>query len=155
MPKGTGKVIAQNKKANHDYFIEETYETGIVLQGTEIKSLRAGRANMKDSYAKVQNGEVFLHNMHISPYEQGNRYNHDPLRTRKLLLHKREISKLIGFTKETGYTLVPLKIYLKNGYAKLLLGLGKGKKQYDKREDLKQKEAKRDIERAFRDRMKE
>jgi SsrA-binding protein len=155
MPKGTGKVIAQNKKANHDFFIEETYETGIVLQGTEIKSLRAGRANMKDSYAKVQNGEVFLHNMHISPYEQGNRYNHDPLRTRKLLLHKREISKLIGFTKETGYTLVPLKIYLKNGYAKLLLGLGKGKKQYDKREDLKQKEAKRDIERAFRDRMKE
>ncbi|MBE4906966.1 SsrA-binding protein SmpB [Cytobacillus suaedae] len=155
MPKGTGKVIAQNKKANHDFFIEETYETGIVLQGTEIKSLRAGRANMKDSYAKVQNGEVFLHNMHISPYEQGNRYNHDPLRTRKLLLHKREISKLIGYTKETGYTLVPLKIYLKNGYAKLLLGLGKGKKQYDKREDLKQKEAKRDIERAFRDRMKE
>ncbi|MDF0728112.1 SsrA-binding protein SmpB [Cytobacillus sp. S13-E01] len=155
MPKGAGKVIAQNKKANHDYFIEDTYETGIVLQGTEIKSLRAGRANLKDSFARVQNGEVFLHNFHISPYEQGNRFNHDPLRTRKLLLHKKEISKLIGYTKETGYTLVPLKVYLKNGYAKLLLGLGKGKKQYDKRDDLKKKEAKRDIERAFRDRQKE
>lgn len=154
MPKGVGKVIAQNKKANHDYFIEETYETGIVLQGTEIKSLRNGRANLKDSYARVHNGEMFLYNLHISPYEQGNRYNHDPLRTRKLLLHKKEISKLIGLTKEEGYALVPIKIYLKNGYAKLLLGLGKGKKKYDKREDLKQKEAKRDIERAFRERQK-
>ncbi|WP_099352524.1 SsrA-binding protein SmpB [Fredinandcohnia onubensis] len=154
MPKGSGKVIAQNKKANHDYFIEETYETGIVLQGTEIKSLRNGRANLKDSYARVHNGEVFLYNMHISPYEQGNRYNHEPLRTRKLLLHKKEINKLIGLTKEEGYALVPIKIYLKNGYAKLLLGLGKGKKKYDKREDLKKKEAKRDIERAFRERQK-
>ncbi|MEK5441181.1 MULTISPECIES: SsrA-binding protein SmpB [Fredinandcohnia] len=154
MPKGAGKVIAQNKKANHDYFIEETYETGIVLQGTEIKSLRNGRANLKDSYARVHNGEVFLYNMHISPYEQGNRYNHEPLRTRKLLLHKKEINKLIGLTKEEGYALVPIKIYLKNGYAKLLLGLGKGKKKYDKREDLKKKEAKRDIERAFRERQK-
>ncbi|MCH1625748.1 SsrA-binding protein SmpB [Fredinandcohnia quinoae] len=155
MPKGIGKVIAQNKKANHDYFIEETYETGIVLQGTEIKSLRNGRANLKDSYARVHNGEMFLYNLHISPYEQGNRYNHDPLRTRKLLMHKKEISKLIGLTKEEGYALVPIKIYLKNGYAKLLLGLGKGKKKYDKRQDLKEKEAKRDIERAFRDRQKE
>lgn len=154
MPKGAGKVVAQNKKAYHDFFIEDTYEAGIVLQGTEIKSIRAGRANLKDSYAKVQNGEVFLHNLHISPYEQGNRYNHDPLRTRKLLLHKREIAKLIGITKEQGYSLVPLKIYLKNGFAKVLLGLAKGKKNYDKREDLKQKEAKRDIERAFRDRQK-
>jgi SsrA-binding protein len=154
MPKGEGKVIAQNKKAYHDYFIEETYETGIVLQGTEIKSLRAGKANLKDSFARVQGGEVWLHNMHISPYEQGNRYNHEPLRTRKLLLHNREIVKLIGYTKETGYTLVPLKIYLKNGYAKLLLGLGKGKKQYDKRDDLKKKEAKREVERAFRDRQR-
>ncbi|MED4588692.1 SsrA-binding protein SmpB [Priestia flexa] len=155
MPKGEGKVVAQNKKARHDYFIEETYETGIVLQGTEIKSIRNGRVNLKDSFARVQNGEVFLHNMHVSPYEQGNRYNHEPLRTRKLLLHKREINKLIGYTKETGYSLVPLKIYLKNGFAKVLLGLGKGKKKYDKREDLKHKEAKRDIERAFRDRQKE
>ncbi|MCA1031549.1 SsrA-binding protein SmpB [Bacillus timonensis] len=154
MPKGAGKVVSQNKKANHDYTIEETYETGIVLQGTEIKSIRGGRVNLKDSFARVQNGEVYLHNMHVSPYEQGNRYNHDPLRTRKLLLHKREISKLIGLTKEDGYALVPLKIYLKNGFAKVLLGLGKGKKKYDKREDLKKKEAKRDIERAFRDRQK-
>jgi SsrA-binding protein len=154
MPKGEGKVIAQNKKAYHDYFIEETYETGLVLQGTEIKSLRAGKANLKDSFARVQGGEVWLHNMHISPYEQGNRYNHEPLRTRKLWRHNEEIVKLIGYTKETGYTLVPLKIYLKNGYAKLLLGLGKGKKQYDKRDDLKKKEAKREVERAFRDRQK-
>ncbi|MDX8360659.1 MULTISPECIES: SsrA-binding protein SmpB [Bacillaceae] len=154
MPRGQGKVISQNKKAYHDYFIEETYETGIVLQGTEIKSIRAGRVNLKDAFARVQNGEVFLHNMHVSPYEQGNRYNHDPLRTRKLLLHKKEISKLIGYTKENGYAIVPLKLYLKNGFAKVLLGLGKGKKKYDKREDLKKKEAKREVERAFRDRQK-
>lgn len=154
MAKGMGKQVAQNKKAYHDYFIEETYEAGIVLQGTEIKSIRASRLNLKDAHARIQNGEVYLHNMHISPYEQGNRYNHDPLRVRKLLLHKREISKLVGITKETGYTLVPLKVYLKNGFAKVLLGVGKGKKQYDKREDLKKKEAKRDIERAFRDRQK-
>lgn len=149
-----GKQLAQNKKAYHDYFIEETYEAGIVLQGTEIKSIRAARLNLKDSYAKIHNGEMFLYNLHISPYEQGNRYNHDPLRTRKLLLHKKEINKLIGETKEAGYALVPLKIYLKNGFAKVLIGLGKGKKQYDKREDLKRKEAKREIERAFRDRQK-
>ncbi len=149
-----GKTVAQNKKANHDYTIEETYEAGIVLQGTEIKSVRNGRVQLKDSFARVERGEVFLHNMHISPYEQGNRYNHDPLRTRKLLLHKREIVKLIGATKEEGYALVPLKMYLKNGYAKVLIGLGKGKKKYDKREDLKKKEAKRDIERAFRERQK-
>jgi SsrA-binding protein len=154
MPKGEGKVIAQNKKAYHDYFIEETYETGMVLQGTEIKSIRAGKVQLKDSFARVMRGEVFVHNMHVSPYEQGNRYNHDPLRTRKLLLHNKEIVKLIGYVKEEGYTLVPLKIYLKNGFAKLLLGLGKGKKNYDKREDLKRKEAGRDIERAFRERQK-
>ena len=149
-----GKQVAQNKKAYHDYFIEETYEAGIVLQGTEIKSIRASRLNLKDAHARIQNGEMYLYNMHISPYEQGNRYNHDPLRVRKLLLHRREINKLIGETKEQGYTLVPLKVYLKNGFAKVLIGLGKGKKQYDKREDLKKKEAKRDIERAFRDRQK-
>ncbi|MBM7605953.1 SsrA-binding protein [Metabacillus crassostreae] len=154
MPKGMGKVVAQNKKANHDFSIEETFEAGIVLQGTEIKSIRNGRANLKDSYARIDRGEVFLLNMHVSPYEQGNRYNHDPLRTRKLLLHKKEIVKLIGATKEDGYALVPLKMYLKNGYAKVLIGLGKGKKKYDKREDLKKKEAKRDIERAFRERQK-
>ncbi|MCY9291150.1 SsrA-binding protein SmpB, partial [Bacillus haynesii] len=129
-------------------------ETGIVLQGTEIKSIRAGRVNLKDAFAKIERGEVFLHNMHISPYEQGNRYNHDPLRTRKLLMHRKQINKLIGLTKEQGYSLVPLKIYLKNGFAKVLLGLGKGKKKFDKREDLKRKDAKREIERAFRDRQK-
>ena len=155
MAKGMGKQVAQNKKAYHDYFIEETYEAGIVLQGTEIKSIRNSRLNLKDAHARIQNGEVYLYNMHISPYEQGNRFNHDPLRVRKLLLHKREINKLIGITKEQGYTLVPLKVYLKNGFAKVLIGLGKGKKQYDKREDLKKKEAKRDIERAFRDRQKQ
>jgi SsrA-binding protein len=154
MPKGVGKVVAQNKKANHDYFIEETYEAGIVLQGTEIKSIRAGRINLKDSYARIHNGEMFLYSMHISPYEQGNRYNHDPLRTRKLLLHKKQINTLIGETKEVGYALVPLKVYLKNGFAKVLIGLAKGKKKYDKREDLKQKEAKREIERAFREKQK-
>lgn len=119
-----------------------------------IKSIRAGRANLKDAYARIEKGEVFLHNMHISPYEQGNRYNHDPLRTRKLLLHRKEINKLIGETKESGYSLVPLKIYLKDGFAKVELALAKGKKKYDKREDLKKKEAKRDIERAFRERQK-
>ena len=154
MPKGEGNVIAQNKKARHDYFIEDTYEAGIVLKGTEIKSIRARRVNLKDSFARVQNGEVFLHNMHISPYEQGNRYNHDPLRTRKLLLHKKEISKLIGKTKEQGYSLIPLKIYIKDGFAKVLIGLAKGKKKYDKREDLKRKAANREIERAFRERQK-
>jgi len=154
MAKGKGKVVAQNKKAFHDYFIEETYEAGIVLQGTEIKSIRNGRVNLKDSYARVEKGEVFLHNMHISPYEQGNRYNHDPLRTRKLLLHRQEINKLIGETKEAGYSLIPTKLYLKDGFAKVELALAKGKKKYDKREDMKKKEAKRDIERAFRERQK-
>ncbi|MFE4705181.1 MULTISPECIES: SsrA-binding protein SmpB [Bacillaceae] len=154
MPKGSGKQLAQNKKAYHDFFIEQTFEAGIVLKGTEIKAIRAARVNLKDAFAKIENGEIYLHNMHVSPYEQGNQFNHDPLRTRKLLLHKKEISKLIGETKETGYTIVPLKMYLKNGFAKILIGLGKGKKQYDKRDDLKKKEAKRDIERAFRDRQK-
>ncbi|MDM5339927.1 SsrA-binding protein SmpB [Fictibacillus enclensis] len=154
MPRGEGKLVAQNKKARHDYHIEETFEAGIVLQGTEIKAIRAGRINLKDSFARVQNGELFLHNMHVSPYEQGNRYNHDPLRTRKLLLHKKEITKLLGQTKEQGYSIVPLKLYLKNGFAKVLIGLAKGKKNYDKRQDLKKKDAKREIERAFRDRQK-
>ncbi|GLY09368.1 SsrA-binding protein SmpB [Bacillus badius] len=154
MPKGEGKVIAQNKKAHHDFFIEETYEAGIVLQGTEIKAVRAGRVNLKDAFARIYKGELFVYNMHISPYEQGNRYNHEPLRTRKLLLHRKQIDQLIGETKEAGYSIVPLKMYLKDGYAKLLIGLAKGKKKYDKREDLKRKEAKRDIERAFRERQK-
>ena len=152
MPKGSGKVVAQNKKANHDFFIEETLEAGIVLQGTEIKSVRNGRVNMKDSFARVSNGEVFLHNLHISPYEQGNIHNHEPTRMRKLLLHKKQIAKLIGETQQAGYSLVPIKSYLKDGYAKVLIGLGKGKKKYDKREDLKRKQMKRDVARALKDR---
>ncbi|MCR6095164.1 SsrA-binding protein SmpB [Salipaludibacillus agaradhaerens] len=146
-----GKLIAQNKKARHDFHIEETYEAGMVLTGTEIKSIRNRRVNMKDSFARVAQGEAWLHNLHISPYEQGNRYNHDPVRTRKLLLHRKQINQLIGLTQQKGYTLVPLKIYIKNGVAKVLIGLGKGKKKYDKREDLKQKDAKREIQRAFKD----
>lgn len=146
-------VIAQNKRARHDYFIEETFEAGIVLKGTEIKSIRAGRMNLKDSFARVANGEAFLHNAHISEYEQGNRYNHDPVRARKLLLHKKEINQLIGQTQQKGYALVPLKVYLKNGFAKVLIGLAKGKKNYDKRETLKRNDAKREVERALKDRM--
>ncbi|GAA3319750.1 SsrA-binding protein [Ectobacillus funiculus] len=143
MPKRSRQGNCTKQKAFHDYFIEDTYDAGIVLQGTEIKSIRAGKVNLKDAYARIQNGEIWVFGMHISPYEQGNRYNHDPLRTRKLLLHRREIEKLIGYTKETGNTIVPLKLYLQNGFAKKIqLGLAKGKKNYDKREDLKKKEAK-------------
>ncbi|WP_028783656.1 SsrA-binding protein SmpB [Thalassobacillus devorans] len=152
MPKGKGNAIAQNRKASHDYFIEETFEAGMVLQGTEIKSIRAKRVNLKDSFATIRKGEVFLHNMHISPYEQGNRYNHEPTRTRKLLLHRKEIDRLISATQQEGYSLVPLKIYIKNGVAKVLLGLGKGKKKYDKRQVLKEKQMKRDIDRALKER---
>jgi len=151
MAKGYGKTLAQNRRASHDYFIEETFEAGMVLQGTEIKSIRAGRVNLKDAHARINHGEVVLINLHIAPYEQGNRHNHDPTRTRKLLLHRKEIDKLIGLTQRQGYTLVPLKIYIKNGFAKVLIGLGKGKKQYDKREDLKQKQMKRDIDRAMKE----
>lgn len=148
------KVVAQNKKARHDYHIEETFETGLVLTGTEIKSIRAGKANLKESFARIQNGEVFLHNMHVSPYEQGNQFNHDPLRTRKLLMNRKEINKLIGITKEKGYSLVPLRMYLKRGFCKLELALARGKKLYDKRETLKKKDAQRDIERGFRESQK-
>lgn len=148
------KIVAKNKKAYHDYFIEEKMEAGIVLTGTQIKSIRAGKANLKDSFATIKNAEIFLHNMHISHYEQANRFNHDPTRMRKLLLHKVEIAKLIGKTKEKGYSIVPLSIYLKNGLAKLELGLAKGKKLYDKRHDEAKKDAQREIERAFRERKK-
>ncbi|GIO24683.1 SsrA-binding protein SmpB [Oceanobacillus sp. J11TS1] len=155
MPKGNGKTIAQNKKASHDYFIEDTYEAGIVLQGTEIKSIRNGRVNIKDAHARIdRKGELQLINLHIAEYEQGNRYNHDPTRTRKLLLHRKEIDKLIGLTQQQGYALIPLKIYIKNGYAKVLIGLGRGKKKYDKREDLKRKQMKRDVDRAIKDHMR-
>ena len=150
MPKGEGKLIAQNRKARHDYSIIDTVEAGLVLQGTEIKSIRNGRINLKDGFARIRNGEAFLYNVHISPYEQGNIFNHDPLRTRKLLLHKKQINKLIGETKNTGITLVPLKVYIKDGYAKVLIGLAKGKKQSDKREDLKRKEVDRQISRTLK-----
>ncbi|TDQ36998.1 SsrA-binding protein SmpB [Aureibacillus halotolerans] len=153
MPRGDGKQIAQNKKAHHDFFIEETFEAGLVLQGTEIKAIRAARVNLKDAFARVQHGEVFLHNMHISPYEQGNIHNHEPLRTRKLLLKRKEISRLIGESQQQGYAIVPLKLYIKNGFAKVLIGLARGKKNFDKRETLKRKEAKRDIERAFKEKQ--
>lgn len=151
MSKRRSKVLAQNRRASHDYFIEETYEAGLVLQGTEIKSIRAGRVSIQDAHARIIDGEAFVINMHIAPYEQGNRYNHDPTRTRKLLLKRSEINKLIGATQRDGYTLVPLRIYIKNGFAKLLIGLGKGKKQHDRREDLKRKQMQRDIDRAMRE----
>jgi len=148
------KLVAQNKKAFHDYHIEERYEAGVVLTGTEIKSVRTGKVNMRDSFAQIRRGEVFLHNMHISPYEQGNRYNHEPLRTRKLLLNRQEINKLIGMIKEKGYTLVPIKIYLKNGLAKVEIALAKGKKEYDKRETIKQRDAKREMAKAIKERLR-
>lgn len=150
MAKGTGKVLAQNKKANHDYFIEETIEAGMVLTGTEIKSIRSGKVQLKDSYVRISNGEAWINNMHVSPFEQGNRFNHDPLRSRKLLLHKKQIGELVGAVKRDGYTIVPLKMYLKDGYAKLLIGVGKGKKDYDKRNDMRKKEARREMERVFK-----
>ncbi|MCL9663492.1 SsrA-binding protein SmpB [Paenibacillus hunanensis] len=153
--KSENKVLAQNKKASHDYFIEDTYEAGMVLTGTEIKSLRRARANINDAFSTIRNGEVFLHNMHISPFEEGNRSNPaDPTRTRKLLLHKEQISKLISASKRDGYTIVPLKIYIRNGYAKLLIGLGKGKKQHDKRATAAKRDAQRDIQRALRENQK-
>jgi len=145
------KVAATNKKAKHDYFIEDTIEAGIVLTGTEVKSIRQGKVNIKDSYANIENGEVFLYNMHISPYEQGNIYNVDPLRVRKLLLNKREIRKLIGLTTIKGYTLIPLSLYFKNGKVKVELAIAKGKKLYDKRETI----AKRDAERKIQQMEKE
>ena len=145
------KVIATNRKAYHDYFIEETIEAGIELKGTEVKSVRLGHVNLKDSFARVENGEVFLYNMHISPYEKGNIFNVDPMRDRKLLLHKHEINRLAGYVQQKGYTLIPLKIYIKRGKIKVELAVAKGKKLYDKREAI----AKRDAELEIRKKMKE
>lgn len=150
--KRSGRTLARNRRASFDYFIEETFEAGIVLQGTEIKSIRAGRVSLQDAHARITNGEAYLINMHVSPYEQGNRHNHDPTRTRKLLLHRNQIDKLLGLTQRQGYTIVPLKLYIKNGFAKVLIGVGKGKRRHDKREDLKQKQMKRDIDRAMSER---
>ena len=144
------KLIAKNPVAYHNYEIEDTFEAGIVLTGTEIKSIRQGKVNLKESYAGIKNGEVFIYSMHISPYEQGNIYNKDPLRTRKLLLTKQEINKLIGKIQTKGYTLVPVSLYFKDSLVKLELGIGKGKKLYDKREDIAKKDAQRRIEHALR-----
>jgi len=145
------KVVAQNKKARHDYFIEQTMEAGIVLSGTEVKSIRQGKVNLKDSYATIDKGEVILNGMHISPYEQGNIFNKDPLRDRKLLLHRYEINRLIGYTQQKGLTLVPLQVYFKRGKVKIELGVAKGKKLYDKREDIAERDAKREIDRRMKE----
>lgn len=150
MKKNHNKPLAQNRKASHDYTIEDTVEAGIELRGTEIKSIRRGSANLKDSYARVYRGEMYVYNMHIAPYEEGNRFNHDPRRTRKLLLHRKEINKLQGHIQESGNALIPLKLYIKNGVCKMLLGVAKGKKKYDKREDLKRKQMKREADRAIK-----
>ena len=145
------KIIANNKKAYHEYFIDEVFEAGLVLQGTEVKSIRAGQVSIKEAYCRIRNGEVFVENMNINPYEQGNRENHDPLRVRKLLLHRDEIGKLIKKVEEKGLTLVPTKLYFKERRAKLEIGIGRGKKLYDKRETLKRKQADREASRAMRD----
>lgn len=150
MPKGEGNVVAQNKKARHDYSIVDTIEAGIVLTGTEIKSVRAARIQLKDGYAQIKNGEAWLINVHIAPFEQGNIWNQDPDRTRKLLLKKKQITKLQNDLKGTGMTLVPLKVYLKNGFAKVLLGIVKGKHDYDKRESIKRREQERDNKRIIK-----
>lgn len=145
------KTIAQNKKARHDYFVEETYEAGVELCGTEVKSLRAGRVNLKDSWCSIVDGEIFVNGMHISPYEQGNIFNRDPMRVRRLLMHKKEILKLYGTVKQTGYSLIPISLYFKDSKVKLQVGLCKGKKLYDKRADMAERSAKRDMERAIKE----
>ena len=147
------KLIASNKTARLNYDIGDTYEAGIVLTGTEVKALRSGKANLKESYAVVKDNEVFLREMHISHYDHGNRFNHEPLRARKLLLHKREIRKLYGKSREKGLSLVPLKLYFKDGKVKVEIGIGKGKKLYDRRQDIKQREERRDIARSFKSRL--
>ena len=153
MGKRERKLVANNKKARHDFFIEEVYEAGIVLTGTEIKSVRQGKVSIKESYAKIEQGEMILYGMNISPYEQGNRFNVDPLRPRKLLLHKQEIRKLIGYTTQKGLTLVPLQMYInEDGRAKIEIAVARGKKLYDKREDIAKRDAKRDMDRRMKDR---
>ena len=142
--------MAENRKARHEYFIEDTYECGISLVGTEVKSIRAGKVNLKDSYAQVKGGEAFIVGMHVSPYEQGNIFNRDPFRKRKLLLHKREILKLQSLTQADGYSLIPLQLYLKDGLVKMELAVAKGKKLYDKRSDMAERDAKRDMERRMK-----
>ena len=155
MAKKSGmKLIANNKKAFHDYFIEEKYEAGLVLHGTEVKSLRMGKCSIKEAFIRIENGEVFIYGMHISPYEKGNIFNKDPLRVRKLLLHKSQIQKLIGNSAEKGYTIVPLQVYFSNGRAKIEIGLAKGKKLYDKRQDIAKKDQKREAEKELKVRLR-
>ena len=150
--KKQSRIIAQNKKAYHDFFVEETYEAGIELSGTEVKSLRRGNANLKDSFCRIEDGEIFAYGIHISPYEQGNIFNRDPVRTRKLLMHKKEINKLLGTVTQQGLTLVPLSMYFRGSRVKLEIGLCKGKKLYDKRDAAAERQADRDIERAMKNR---
>ena len=150
MSKETIKLIAQNKKARHDYFLEELFEAGISLSGTEVKSLRMGKCSLKESFVRIQNNEAYIWNMHISPYEKGNLFNRDPLRTRKLLLHRQEIKRLIGSVKTDGYTIVPVRVYFKGNYAKMEIALAKGKKLYDKRQDLARKDQRREAEKNFK-----
>lgn len=150
MGKNTVKLVANNKKAYHDYFIDDKYEAGIALHGTEVKSLRMGHCSIKEAWVRIENGEVIIYGMHISPYEKGNIFNRDPLRPKKLLLHKYEISKLAGKIKEKGYTLVPLRVYFKGSLIKVEIGLARGKKLYDKRADIAKRDQKREAEREFR-----
>lgn len=145
------KIVTENRKARHDYFIDDEYEAGMVLVGTEVKSLRLGRANLKDSYAKIKNGEVFVHQMHIGQYPFAHYGNHDPLRPRKLLLHNYEIKKLIGKVQEKGYSLIPLRVYFKRGKVKISLALARGKRKYDKRESIRKRDEKRDMDRSLKD----
>lgn len=148
------KLVANNKKAYHDYFIEEKYEAGLVLHGTEVKSLRMGKCSVKEAFIRIENGEVFIYGMHISPYEKGNIFNKDPLRVKKLLLHKQQIRKLIGNSSEKGYTIVPLQVYFRDGKAKIEIGLAKGKKLYDKRQDIAKKDQRREAEKELKIRLR-
>jgi SsrA-binding protein len=148
--KETQKLIANNKKAFHDYFIDETYEAGVALHGTEVKSMRMGKCSIKEAFVRIENGEVFVYGMHVSPYEKGNIFNKDPLRVKKLLMHKYEINKLAGKIAEKGYTLVPLQVYFKEGKVKVEIGLARGKKLYDKRADIAKKDQRRELERDFK-----
>ena len=152
MPEKSFKTIAQNKKAYHDYFVEESMEAGIELTGTEVKSIRQGRVNLKDAWCSIDNGELFVKGMHVSPYEKGNLFNRDPMRVRRLLMHRREIMRLLGVVKQDGYSLIPLSLYFKGSMVKLQLGVCKGKKLYDKRQDMASRSAKRDIDRALKSR---
>ena len=154
MAKEEMKLVANNKKAYHDYFIEEKYEAGIVLHGTEVKSMRMGKCSIKEAFIRIENGEVYAYGMHISPYEKGNIFNKDPLRPKKLLLHKQQIRKLIGRSAEKGYTLVPLQVYFKDGRAKIEIGLARGKKLYDKRQDIAKKDQMREAEKELKVRLR-